>query len=119
MMAEPNYCELYVDTKLQRSEIIEIIRQATCGTLDHNYVVCDWGLIYVGVNDEYSPSKSKSTNGFLYFKYIIEINPGDSGRETCDYVDGVRKLIGHFRSHSVRATAACDFEDLLGLDDEQ
>ena len=112
-MADPGYCELYVDTRLSPDELTEFIRKETGGTIDHDYVDCDWGSFYVSTNDEHSIWKTNNENGFIYYKYIVEVNPWEN-KDFSDYVDGLRKLIQRLRMLPARTVAACDFEEELG-----
>jgi hypothetical protein len=111
-MPDPGYCKLYVNARVRVEQLVDFIRKETAGFLNHDYVDCEWGSFYVFENDEHSRWKTKGEHGFLFYRYIVEVNPWES-RDFGTYVRSLRELIGHLRMLPAQVVAACDFEDQL------
>jgi hypothetical protein len=107
------YCELYVNSLHSRDGLSDAIQAVAQGTFDGCYIDCDWGSLYVRKNNEYSPLKARGESGFLYYRYVVEINTIDNAGTTSAYVDGIRNLISRLRYLNALVVAACDFEDQL------
>lgn len=115
-MGDPGYCNLFVDVRLSEKSLVEFIRRKTSGVLNRFHVDCDWGSLYVDKNDQYAFWKRRGEDGFLYYRYIVEIHPREDTAFPA-YVASLKQLIGDLRALGARTVAACDFEDQLRVED--
>jgi len=107
------YCKLFIETTLNINELCELVANAVGGeikpfdTIDSLYLDID-----VILNDEYDEKLKHESNGFLFYKYYLDIEPVE-GTAYRDYVSQVKLLIGFLREKGFKAIPACDFEDEL------
>ena len=112
------YCLLYIDVEFHkhaRGEVGDLIIKLTGGKKNpHGGYLTDFSHIHVSFNDGYSKWRKIFRGNFLYFKFFLEIDPlPELPRDK--YILGIKNLIEQFKDMGVRAVAACDFEDELGI----
>lgn len=115
IMVNENYCKLFIDATISRSDLVDAIQKSTNGIISNHFVDCDWGAFDVRNNDEYSRWKIENSgdDGFLFYKYIVDVEPKEPSRDSRTYIGGLRGLIQSLRSTGTKIVAACDFEDQL------
>jgi hypothetical protein len=103
------YCSMFVDFSGDTKGILEKISKAIPGSeIENSSIDTDKIALSVRRNDEFD---NKGVD-FLFFKYIVEIDPTDeSTLET--QVDFISKMLTNFWDDEIKAVAACDFEDML------
>lgn len=109
-----NYCKVYVDTHVPKSDLIRLIQSALAGNPEGRATIRTSScVIDVEDNDDFSAEKqSDPANGFLYFRYYLDIEPVENvGRER--YVAVLSVLLDNLREKGCKAVPACDFEDAL------
>ena len=63
-------------------------------------------------NDTYERQAINLPDGFLYYRYFLDIDPVQDVDEA-DYVASVATLLTQLWQSEYKAVAACDFEDRL------
>lgn len=106
-----DFCALYVDTDLSKTILIRLISTVLNGSIDRNTIDTAPAQIYVDDNDEFDNERNQEfPDGFLFFKYRLEISLRSSLAES---VSLVGTLLEEFWHRGFRAVAACDFEKML------
>lgn len=111
-----DFCELYVDIRLNESRLEELLAQQLHGVKDRCYIICSWGDLCVRKNDAYRWWKPSSNDAFLYSRFVIELDRTEKATHA-EYIQGVREVMTSLRGRSARVVAACDFEDELDQSD--
>lgn len=108
------FCKIYLDTDLDRAIVLSDISRTIGGqpgpysSLVHG--ICDLDVIR---NDDFNEQKRKVLpDGFLFSKYLIEIEPC-KGIRTETYITTISRLLEGLWERGYKAVASCDFEELL------
>ena len=106
------YCKLFIDSDLRKSEIVDIIRRHTKGSAVADYVDSARSTFDVRDNDEHSFLKVNGNDGFLYYRFYVDVEP--THPENLDaYVAELRTLMSTLRALGAKVVPACDFEERL------
>jgi len=107
-------CDLHVDIKLGYKDFIRLIRDICGGTEKGRNVYCDWGDFYISNNDSYSwIRKRRKEDGFLYYKFIIEVYPKMPESVFDDFVNTLRNFISVLKEKGAKVVPVGDYEDEL------
>jgi hypothetical protein len=106
---------MFVDIDVDRNTIIDLVYNFTNGNKSTHFIDCDWGSFDIRYNDEFSRSKiaNGGETGFLYYRYIIDVERCEHSRDMEVYVNGLRGVIQALKRLGAKVVAACDFEDQL------
>lgn len=106
------YCKVFVDTDLDRGKLLGLVVRLTSGSVDRWTVVSDWGEIDIGKNPDFeSMQRQEDPDGFLYYRFCLDIEPTHDGGE--QYVNSVGLLLEGLWGANCKVVASCDFEDEL------
>lgn len=109
-----NYCKVYLDTNLSRSDVVGLIRSILEGEFENRATIRTSScVIDVEENDQFdNVMRTGAADGFLYYRYFLDVEPVESaGRER--YVQVVSDLLRGLRDNGCKAVPACDFEEEL------
>ena len=113
-MFDDLYCKIFVDTDESINVFSEQIGVIISGKEDkfHSFEG-EFYTLDIHTNKEYNKEKSDEfPDGFLYFKYNIEIDCLDTNKiET--YIGFVSMILKSIWELGMKAVASCDFEKLL------
>lgn len=109
-----DFCKLYVDSDLPKTELIEAVRVDAVGVREGRAtVLTSTYVLDIEENEDFDGErKAKSADGFLYFRYYFDVEPG-SGVSKDRYIQSLSSLLVSMRHRGIRVVPACDFEDLL------
>lgn len=104
------FCEIYIDSDISL-EIITRKVMAFLGGKYENFTIIS-PTLDLNIEENNSFDQLKRFSSFIYFKYIIEIEPaGFLSPE--DYIESVSNLLEWLWQMKIPAVAACDFEEKL------
>lgn len=106
-------CDLFIDASLEQDILASDLAKILNSFPDEwgNIEVSE-GDISIAKNDEFDEELRKKLKGFLYYRFLLEIEPNiELGKENA--VRFVSKILEHLWSQGYPATAACDYEDEL------
>ena len=109
-----DFCKLYVDCDLPKSELVEAVRVDTAGERESRAsVLTSTWVMDIEDNDDFDEErKSISPDGFLYFRYHFDVEPVP-GVSKATYVESLSSLLVSMSRRGFSVVPACDFEDLL------
>jgi hypothetical protein len=96
-------CLIYLTSELELN-LIE---------LDSKFKNDDIELIILKNSDYDSSRQSEYPDGFLYFRYILEINNLNEDIEMLKIVSIVNNILDFLWENNISAIASCDYENLL------
>ncbi|MHA6530792.1 1,4-dihydroxy-6-naphthoate synthase [Paenibacillus sp. BAC0078] len=107
------YCKIFLDTDFDRNIVLASIKENIGGVLEQSNITNDICNFDVLRNDDFHEHRrNESSDGFLFSRYLIEIEPNeDVGTET--YITSVSLLIEGLWRVGYKAVASCDFEEML------
>uniref|UniRef100_UPI003D21D470 1,4-dihydroxy-6-naphthoate synthase n=1 Tax=Brevibacillus sp. FIR094 TaxID=3134809 RepID=UPI003D21D470 len=107
------YCKLFIDTELDREEVSKLIAKSINGIVHKHQCFSEALDIYVNKNDDFDLEKgTEKRDGFLYYKYFLDIEP-QKGSDEEVYINTIGKLLENLWRNGIKAVAASDFEHLL------
>jgi len=109
-----NYCKVYLDTHVPKSDVIRLIRSILTGESESRATIHTSScVIDIEENDEFDEvMRAGANDGFLYYRYFLDIEPVEGvGRER--YLQVLSGLLRGLRDKGCKAIPACDFEDEL------
>ena len=108
------YCGLYVDASSDENSFSSELASTFGISSDKwNDIETSVGNIYVVKNDEFDEKQRKDIDdGFLFYKYKLEIEPKPSLNKS-QTIEFISKILEHCWSQGYPAVASCDYEDLL------
>lgn len=107
------YCKVFVDTDIQREDLVHTIARILNGAADQWNISTDVCDIDVIKNDEFDEEKvKKESDGFLYSRYYLDIESLED-TVTTSYISEITKLVMNLRKINAKVVPACDFEDAL------
>ena len=112
-MFDERFCKMYVNGSVRLTELLDHIQSHTAGIRGAYHVDCEWGLIDAGENDEYQPSKVTASDGFLYYRFILDIECVPAVSDTSQFVTGLAGLVKYLKARGFSVVPACAFEDQL------
>lgn len=109
MNAEELYCKVYVDIEQDRSWLVETVATLCVGVAVGRTVESAELVVDVSRNEDYDPVRRKTQDGFVYFRYYLDVLPGETFERDV-YVTAVGRLLLGLWARGIKAVAACDFE---------
>lgn len=107
------YAGIYVQSRLAKSELLRLISEKLGGQIDRDSITTFQMDIYLDENEQYDQEKIKQfPSGFLYFRYILDIDKSDAGEDRI-YLEQLSQVLEFLWSIDTPAVAACDFEEQL------
>lgn len=107
------YCKIFIDTDKSRDEILGFLLDFMRGEEEKGVIsnsICNLNVVK---NDDYNEhQKQIYPDGFLYFRYYLEMEPEHDTRFSI-YTSFVAELLEELWRRNLKAVAACDFEELL------
>ena len=111
-----DYCKVYVDSALEKVELIELLRSISGGMIEgrmRTTVRTPLYIVWVEDNEDYDLDlKNSSSGGFVYYRYYCDVDPLPHN-DRLEYINAVAALLIGLRVAGFAAVPACDFEDLL------
>ncbi len=109
-----DFCKLYVDSDLPKPELVEAVRVDAAGVREGRAtVLTSTCVLDIEENDDFDDERrAKSADGFLYFRYYFDVEPGP-GVSKDRYIQSLSSLLVSMRHRGISVVPACDFEDLL------
>lgn len=98
-------CLIYLTSELEL-EILEL-------ELDSKFNNDVLEMILLKNSDYNSSKQNEFPDGFLYFRYILEVIFIDENIETLEMVSIVNDILHFFWKNNMCAIASCDYENLL------
>ena len=106
-------CKIYVETPLERHELLSAIGNLLSGSERVNTIYTSDLTIDVLYNSDRDEKHCKDfPDGFLFFRYCIEIYPV-SGHTPESRKRIILEMLNYLWSQSWPAVAACDYENEL------
>jgi hypothetical protein len=110
-------CKTFVETDLTQDELATLLSAALPATIEKGPGVrtlhTRFGVIEIRNNEDADQVRSREfPDGFLYFRFTLEVYPMPSVRHE-DRVVCVRDILTQMWSHGFAAVAACDYENEL------
>jgi hypothetical protein len=107
------FCKIFTDTDVSDKAVLDKVSLIATGEVDQWTVITKWGVIDIVDNDDFDEMRRKENpDGFLFYRYCIELEPNESVTSQ-DYIGRVGKLLEGLWEEGWKAVAACDFEDEL------
>jgi len=108
------FCKIYLDSDFYRVIILSNIREVIGGELgQYSSLANDNCNLDVLRNDDFQEHRrNELPDGFLFSRYLIEIEPNEDVDEET-YIATVSRLLEGLWSRGYKAIASCDFEELL------
>jgi hypothetical protein len=108
------FCKLYLDSDYNRDEILMDIKEIIGGEIGRfSSLANDNCNLDVLRNDDFQENRrNEHPDGFLFSRYLIELEPNENvSAET--YITTVSRLLEGLWNRGYKAVASCDFEELL------
>ncbi|HEY9691453.1 MAG TPA: hypothetical protein V6D15_04575 [Oculatellaceae cyanobacterium] len=106
------YCKLYIDCDVNINELVGLIAKLTSSRIEQWSISTPECEIDVRNNDDFDNKRSKFPDGFLYYRFYLDIERTE-GTERGSYIECISRLLEYFWLLSYKAIAACDFEEEL------
>jgi len=109
------YCQVFIDVSLDIDCLRNLIAEITNGKHDtYSLVENDCLKIHVRKNHDYdNKRKTDSFDGFLFYKFFLDIAPITTKIKFVNYVQQIKSLIKQLRDKGYSVVPACDYEDEL------
>lgn len=114
LIDEPNYyCSLFTDSNVSREELILRLAKFFGVSPNRHYLSNEKGEVGILKNKDYDAELRKDeTDGFLHYRYLLEVEPKDDlGEENA--VNLVGKILEYLWLQNFPAVASCDYEEKL------
>lgn len=112
MDSQELYCKIYLNTNRDRAWLLQELADQCRGVLDGRTVNSSELVVDVSRNEDYDPTRAQDPDGFVYFRYYLDVLPAD-GIERTPYIEAIRRLLLFFLQMDISAVASCDFESEL------
>ena len=108
-----NYCKVYLDTDLSKADVLGLIRTVLTGQSESRATISSPSCVVdVEDNDQFDEAMRYQADGFLYYRYLLDVEPVEEvSRER--YLQALSDLLRGLRKHLCKVVPACDFEDEL------
>jgi hypothetical protein len=108
------FCKIYLDTPLSRDDVMELLQSSVGGGVaQFSRLTTDTLDLDLRKNDEANDLLSKTSDGFMHFRYYLDVEPNDQLQSPTLYVRDIATLLRGMWAANVKAVAACDFENEL------
>ena len=109
-------CRIYADVGCERAKFVSVIACLVKGEIRghlQNTIECPACTIDILNSDDFDCQRRKKfPDGFLFFRYFIEIYPRPRFDQTAR-IQTVSTILQHLWKHGYSAVAACDYEQML------
>jgi len=107
------FTEIFVDSDVDKEMLLDAVSNIVKGTISVSSKLTKQAEIFVFNNSDFDKDKlSQGNDGFLYYKYYLEIEPIEGMGKT-NYVLEISNLLTKLWDADIKAIASCDFENLL------
>lgn len=106
------YTKIFLDTNEGKQNVIDCLAVIINGSVEGASVESNYLDIYVSKNEDFSDSRRHTQDGFLFYKYYLDIEP-KAGVKDNEFISSIANLLEELWKEDIKAVAACDFEDLL------
>lgn len=103
------FCKIFVLAPCDRETLAGYVASVLNGRRQSHSIHCCFGVVDVIRNDDADNSKMSGENGFLFFPYLIELEP-EEAFDRRQFVGTVGSLLEALWERYYSAVAACDFE---------
>ena len=107
------YCKVYLDAPPPREAVLKSLAEWTGGATHLRTITT--GLFEADVvnNEDFDEARRhRSRDGFLFYRYYLDIEP-QPGAPEAEYVGALRALLTRLRAEGWGGVASCAFEDRL------
>jgi hypothetical protein len=112
METQELYCKIYANTDRDRAWLLQQVTRLSAGTVTGRTVNSAELLVDVSKSDDYDPARALELDGFVHFRYYLDVTPAD-GVQRHVYIGSIRGLLLGISQLGVSAVAVCDFESEL------
>jgi hypothetical protein len=105
-----------VNSERELDEVVASLLALLPGAIRRTPRSLDWegNWIQVSASDSYDEDNSQDGDeGFLYYRYRVEVSPRSDGATVAGQVSIARRLLEFFRGLGVQAVVCAEFEELL------
>jgi len=101
-------CKIFVDAEIADAELMGLVAQLLFGS-NGGCDGCEAGIV---MNEDYDPNRRRQfPEGFIYFRYYIDLYIDDSAK--IDRAEVVSNVLEGLWDWGFPAVAACDYEERL------
>lgn len=107
------FTKIYVDSDVDKEMLLDTVSNIVTGTISGSSILTMQAEIFIFNNGDFDEDKRNQGNdGFLYYKYYLEIEPTEDVDDR-NYILEISNLLTKLWDADFKAIASCDFEDLL------
>lgn len=107
------FTKIFVDSDVDKEMLLDTVSNYVMGTISGSSILTKQAEIFIFNNGDFDEDKRNEGNdGFLYYKYYLEIEPTEDTNDR-NYVLEISNLLTKLWNAEFKAIASCDFEDLL------
>ncbi|MCM3042813.1 1,4-dihydroxy-6-naphthoate synthase [Paenibacillus motobuensis] len=107
------FTKIFVDSDVDKEMLLDTVLNIVMGTISGSSILTKQAEIFIFNNGDFDEDKRNQGNdGFLYYKYYLEIEPTEDA-DNRNYVSEISNLLTKLWNAEFIAIASCDFEDLL------
>ncbi|GGF84031.1 1,4-dihydroxy-6-naphthoate synthase [Paenibacillus aceti] len=107
------FTKIFVDSDVDKEMLLDTVSNIVMGTISGSSILTKQAGIFIFNNGDFDKDKRNQGNdGFLYYKYYLEIEPTENVIDR-NYVFEISNLLTGLWDADFKAIASCDFEDLL------
>jgi hypothetical protein len=107
------FTKIFVDSDVDKEMLLDTVSTIVMGTISGSSILTKQAEIFIFNNGDFDKDKRNQGNdGFLYYKYYLEIEPTEDVIDR-NYVVEISNLLTKLWDADFKAIASCDFEDLL------
>lgn len=107
------FTKIFVDSDVDKETLLDTVSNIVMGTISGSSTLTKQAEIFIFNNGDFDEDKRNQGNdGFLYYKYYLEIEPTEDANDH-NYVLEISNLLTKLWNADFKAIASCDFEDLL------
>jgi hypothetical protein len=107
------FIKIFVDSDIEKEMLLNTVSNIVNGTIRGSSILTKQAEIFIFNNGDFDEDKrNEGTDGFLYYKYYLEIKPTEDTDDR-NYVLEISNLLTNMWNTDFKAIASCDFEDLL------
>ncbi|MGG0888076.1 1,4-dihydroxy-6-naphthoate synthase [Brevibacillus parabrevis] len=107
------FTKIFVDSDVDKEMLLDTVSNIVMGAISGSSILTKQTEIFIFNNGDFDEDKRNQGNdGFLYYKYYLEIEPTEDADDR-NYVLEISNLLTKLWNADFKAIASCDFEDLL------
>lgn len=105
------YCKIYLDYDYEKEDLENLFLKISFINGEGSDFHSNNLKIYIVKNHDYYHKKDK-TDDFLFYKYLLEIDPLEEVFQE-EYLSDLIKLLTFFKSNNIKFVPSCDYEELF------